>query len=101
MDYMRFQEAANNQSNIVQLIGGMQDIKLNNCEKQKRWEWERIQAKLFKISIKGLTLSQAQQVGGTFIDQTKNIVVYSTLLMSYCRMAFSALTIKSFRLFKT
>lgn len=75
LDYMRFQEAANNQSNIVQLIGGMQDIKLNNCEKQKRWEWERIQAKLFKISIKGLSLSQAQQVGGTFIDQAKNIFI--------------------------
>lgn len=75
LDYMRFQEAANNQGNIVQLIGGMQDIKLNNCEKQKRWEWERIQAKLFRISIKGLTLSQAQQVGGTFIDQTKNIII--------------------------
>jgi len=75
LDYMRFQEAANNQSNIVQMIGGMQDIKLNSCEKQKRWEWERIQAKLFKISIKGLTLSQTQQVGGTFIDQTKNIII--------------------------
>lgn len=75
LDYMRFQEAANNQSSIVQLISGMQDIKLNNCEKQKRWEWERIQAKLFKISIKGLTLSQAQQIGGTFIDQVKNIVI--------------------------
>ena len=75
LDYMRFQEAANNQSNIVQLIGGMQDIKLNNCERQKRWEWERIQARLFKISIKGLTLSQTQQVGGTFIDQAKNIII--------------------------
>ena len=75
LDYMRFQEAANNQSSIVQLIGGMQDIKLNNCEKQKRWEWERIQAKLFKISIKGLSLSQTQQIGGTFIDQTKNILI--------------------------
>ena len=75
LDYMRFQESANNQSNIVQLIGGMQDIKLNNCEKQKRWEWERIQAKLFKISIKGLTLSQTQQIGGTFIDQAKNIII--------------------------
>ncbi|MCR4570898.1 MAG: peptidase domain-containing ABC transporter [Bacteroidales bacterium] len=75
LDYMRFQEAANNQSNIVQMIGGMQDIKLNSCEKQKRWEWERIQARLFKISIKGLTLSQTQQVGGTFIDQTKNIII--------------------------
>ena len=75
LDYMRFQEAANNQSNVVQLIGGMQDIKLNNCEKQRRWEWERIQANLFKISIKGLSLSQIQQVGGTFIDQTKNILI--------------------------
>lgn len=75
LDYMRFQQAANNQANIVQLVAGIQDIKLNNCEKQKRWEWERIQAKLFKISIKGLTLAQAQQVGGTFINQLKNIVI--------------------------
>lgn len=75
LDYMRFQEAANNQSNIVQLINGMQDIKLNNCEKQKRWEWERIQAKLFKVSVKSLTLGQAQEVGGTFIDQTKNVII--------------------------
>lgn len=75
LDYMRFQEAAANQSNIVQLINGMQDIKLNNCEKQKRWEWERIQAKLYRISIKGLSLGQTQEVGGTFIDQTKNVLI--------------------------
>ena len=75
LDYMRFQEAAANQSNIVQLINGMQDIKLNNCEKQKRWEWERIQARLFNVSVKGLTLGQTQEVGGTFIDQTKNVVI--------------------------
>lgn len=75
LDYMRFQEAASNQSNIVQLISGMQDIKLNNCEKQKRWEWERIQAKLYRISIKGLSLGQTQEVGGTFIDQTKNVLI--------------------------
>lgn len=75
LDYMHFQEAANNQSNVVQLIGGMQDIKLNSCERQKRWEWERIQARLFRIRIKGLTLSQTQLVGGTFIDQTKNVVI--------------------------
>ena len=60
LDYMRFQEAAANQSNIVQLINGMQEIKLNNCEKQKRWEWERIQARLFQVSIKGLVLGQTQ-----------------------------------------
>lgn len=75
LDYMRFQEASANQSNIVQLINGMQDIKLNNCEKQKRWAWEAIQAKLYKISIKGLTLQQTQQVGGLFIDQSKNVFI--------------------------
>ncbi len=75
LDYMRFQEASANQSNIVQLINGMQDIKLNNCEKQKRWEWERIQARLFNVSVKGLVLGQAQEVGGTFIDQSKNVVI--------------------------
>ena len=71
LDYMRFQEAAANQSSIVQLIAGMQDIKLNGCGKQKRWEWERIQARLFNVSVKGLALGQTQQVGGTFIDQIK------------------------------
>ncbi len=75
LDYMRFQEASANQSSIVQLINGMQEIKLNNCEKQKRWEWERIQARLFQVSIKGLVLGQTQEVGGTFIDQTKNVVI--------------------------
>lgn len=75
IDYMRFQESSANQSNIVQLINGMQEIKLNNCEKQKRWEWEHIQARLFKVSIKGLALGQTQEVGGTFIDQTKNIMI--------------------------
>lgn len=75
LDYMRFQEASANQSNIVQLITGMQEIKLNNCEKQKRWEWEAIQARFFKVSVKSLTLNQTQQIGGTFIDQTKNILI--------------------------
>jgi ATP-binding cassette subfamily B protein len=75
LDYMRFQESAANQSNVVQLINGMQDIKLNGCEKQKRWEWERIQARLYKVSIKGLTLGQTQQIGGGLIDQVKNILI--------------------------
>ena len=75
LDYMRFQQASANQSNIVQMIGGMQDIKLNNCERQKRWDWETIQAKLFKVSIKSLSLGQAQEVGSAFIDQTKNILI--------------------------
>lgn len=75
LDYMRFQEASTNQSSIVELISGMQDIKLNGCEKQKRWDWERIQVRLFNINVKGLILGQTQQVGGTFIDQIKNVII--------------------------
>jgi len=75
LDYKRFNVAAANQSNVYQLITGMQEIKLHNCEKQKRWEWERIQAKLFKVSVKGLMLNQNQQAGSVLINQSKNILI--------------------------
>jgi ATP-binding cassette subfamily B protein len=75
LDYKRFQQSSDNQSNIVQLVAGMQEIKLNGCEKQKRWEWERIQARLYKISIKSLALSQNQQIGATLINQFKDILI--------------------------
>lgn len=75
LDYMRFQESSANQSNLVQLVTGMQEIKLNGCEKQKRWEWEHIQARLFKVSIKGMVLGQSQEVGAFFINQAKNILI--------------------------
>jgi ATP-binding cassette, subfamily B, bacterial len=75
LDFKRFAQASAEQSTLYQLITGMQEIKLNNCEKQKRWEWENIQAKLFKVSIKGLALSQYQQTGAFFINETKNILI--------------------------
>ncbi len=75
IDYKRFQQASANTSNIVQLVTGMQEIKLNACEKQKRWEWESIQARLFKVSIKGLALNQNQQLGATFINQAKDLFI--------------------------
>ncbi len=75
VDYKRFAQMADNQSNLIQLITGMQEIKLNNCEKQKRWDWEKIQARLFKVNIKGLALNQYQQAGAVFFNQTKNILI--------------------------
>ena len=75
LDFKRFQEEASNQGNLVQLVSGMQEIKLNNAEKRKRWEWERIQARLFKVSVSSLILNQNQQVGTTLIDQAKNILI--------------------------
>lgn len=75
LDIRRFAQAAGEQSSLIQLVTAMQEIKLNNCEKQKRWQWERIQVKLFKISVKGLAVGQAQQVGSIFFNQTTNIII--------------------------
>lgn len=75
LDIRRFAQAAGEQSSLIQIVTAMQEIKLNNCEKQKRWQWERIQVKLFKISVKGLALGQVQQVGSIFFNQTTNIVI--------------------------
>ncbi len=75
LDYKRFNKLSENQSKLIQIINGMQEIKLNNYEKQKRWEWERVQAGLFKVSVKSLSLQQYQDAGSVFINETKNILI--------------------------
>ena len=75
LDIKRFNQSAGEQSKIIQLIQGMQEIKLNNCERQKRWEWEHIQVKLFRINVRGLSLGQIQQAGSSFFTQTTGIIV--------------------------
>jgi ATP-binding cassette subfamily B protein len=75
LDYMQFDIASTEQSKTIQLIQGMQEIKLHGSEKQKRWEWERLQASLFRLGLKGLALSQWQQAGAFFINEGKNIFI--------------------------
>jgi ATP-binding cassette, subfamily B, bacterial len=75
LDYKRFNELSSNQSSLIQLIHGMQEIKLNNCETQKRWEWERIQAKLFRLNVDSMKLLQYQDAGSLFINELKNILI--------------------------
>ena len=75
LDHKMFAQNSANQSNMVQLVGGMQEIKLNGCEQQKRWEWEHIQARKYRLTVKGLALSQYQQSGGILINQMKNAII--------------------------
>ena len=75
LDYKRFDLASGNQSSVVQLLNGMQEIKLNGSERRRRWEWETIQARLYKVSIKSLALQQTQNIGGSSINQLKNIII--------------------------
>lgn len=75
LDYKQFSQVSQEQSKVIELINGMQEIKLHNAEKQKRWSWEYLQARLFKISIEGLALEQYQNVGSGFINELKNILI--------------------------
>ena len=75
LDIKRFYQSSIEQSRLIQMVQGMQDIKLNNCEKQKRWEWERIQMHLFRISVKGLKVGQIQQSGSVLFTQSTHIII--------------------------
>ncbi len=75
LDYKRFQQNSQNQSKIMELITGMQEIKLQNAERQKRWQWENIQVRLFRINIQGLALEQTQNAGSNLINELKNILI--------------------------
>jgi ATP-binding cassette subfamily B protein len=75
LDYKRFSEVSQEQSKVIELINGMQEIKLHNAEKQKRWGWEYVQARLFRVSTKGLILEQTQSSGSQIINELKNIFI--------------------------
>jgi ATP-binding cassette subfamily B protein len=75
LDYKYFELRAVEQGKTYQLIQGMQEIKLQNAEKRKRWEWEDIQADLFKVNMSSLSLEQKQEAGNILINETKNILI--------------------------
>lgn len=75
LDFQRFEIASRENAITMQLINGMQEIKLHNAEYLRRWEWERTQSRLFKLSFKTLSINQYQQTGAFFINEGKNIVI--------------------------
>ncbi len=75
LDYMLFEKQAENNNKTYQFITSMQEIKLQDCEQRRRWEWEDVQADLFGVQMKSLKLQQGQEAGSIFINETKNIVI--------------------------
>ena len=75
LDYKYFEQAGRNRNVTYQLIGGMQEIKLQGCEQRKRWEWEDVQSDLFKVNLQSLNLQQVQQAGSITINEVKNILI--------------------------
>ena len=75
LDYELFEQQAKNQNKTYQLITSMQEIKLQDCEQRRRWEWEDTQADLFSVQMKTLKLQQTQEAGSIFINEVKNIII--------------------------
>lgn len=75
MDYRAFDLQAKNQDKVLELVNGMQEIKLNNAERYKRWGWEHLQARMFKLNLKQLALNQSQMYGASTINEVKNILI--------------------------
>lgn len=75
LDYELFEKQAINQNKTYQFITSMQEIKLQDCERRRRWEWEDVQADLFGVQMKSLKLQQTQEAGSIFINEVKNIVI--------------------------
>ena len=75
LDYELFEQQAMNQNRTYQFITSMQEIKLQDCERRRRWEWEDTQADLFNVQMKVLKLQQTQEAGSIFINEVKNIII--------------------------
>lgn len=98
LDNRRFSQASAEQNSLIELVYGMQEIKMNNCERQKRWNWERIQARLFRISMKGLAVSQCQQSGASVLSQTTNLLISYIAARSVIsgQMTLGMMTVQSY-----
>lgn len=75
LDHKKFSKLSEDQSKQIQIINGIEEIKINNAERSKRWEWEHIQTSLFRINMKGLSIDQYQEAGGTLVNELKNILI--------------------------
>lgn len=75
LDYELFEQQAINNNKTYEFITSMQEIKLQDCEQRRRWEWEDVQADLFNVQMKSLKLQQTQEAGSIFINELKNIVI--------------------------
>ena len=82
LDWEYFGLISQNQSYWVETVGAIHDIKINNYEKQKRWKWENIQAKLYRVNLKVLNITNAQNLGAQFIQSISNL-----LITFYCAKA--------------
>lgn len=82
LDWEYFELLSRNQSYWVETVSAIQDIKINNYEKHRRWKWEEIQARLYHVNKRVLAVTNAQNLGAQFIESIKNMAI-----VFFCAMA--------------
>lgn len=75
LDWQYFELVSKDQSYWVETVSSMQDIKINNYERSRRWKWEGIQATLYKVNKKVLAVTNMQNLGAQFIESMKNMAI--------------------------
>ena len=73
LDWEYFELLSRNQSYWVETVSAIQDVKINNYEKQRRWKWEEIQARLYHVNKRVLAITNMQNLGAQFIESIKNM----------------------------
>jgi ATP-binding cassette subfamily B protein len=75
LDHQRFKQMSQSGSKLINIVNGMQEIKLTQSELSMRWDWEKLQATLFDLKVKGLSIIQYQSAGATFINEVTNVLI--------------------------
>lgn len=75
LDHQRFKKMSESGTKLINIVNGMQEIKLTQSELSMRWDWENLQASLFKLKVKGLSIIQYQSAGATFINEVTNVLI--------------------------
>jgi ATP-binding cassette subfamily B protein len=75
LDHQRFKQMSTSGTKLINIVNGMQEIKLTQSELSMRWDWEKLQATLFGLKVKGLSIIQYQSAGATFINEVTNVFI--------------------------
>jgi len=80
LDHLRFKQMSSSGTKLINIVNGMQEIKLTQSELSMRWDWENLQAKLFGLKVRGLSIIQYQSAGATFINEVTNVFAATAVL---------------------
>lgn len=75
LDWQYFELISRNQSYWVETVSAIQDIKIYNYERARRWKWEEIQARLYHVNKRVLAVTNMQNLGAQFIESIKNMAI--------------------------